>query len=73
MRPSQAWFEATAPDGDVIWKKLGKKNLKLVLAHPNSWDLDQQAILKRAVIRSGVIAAEAVECARTTLHLWGFS
>ncbi|KAL8292784.1 hypothetical protein RQP46_001396 [Phenoliferia psychrophenolica] len=57
---TKAWFETNAPDGDAIWKKL-HNTLKLVIAHPNSWSLHEQAALKRAITRSGVLRGASVE------------
>ncbi|KAL8292762.1 hypothetical protein RQP46_001374 [Phenoliferia psychrophenolica] len=57
---TKAWFETNAPDGDVIWKKL-QNTLKLAIAHPNSWGLYEQYVLKHAIMRSGVLRGASVK------------
>lgn len=50
----QAWFEQNSPDGDTIWKRLSY-SLKIVVARPNSWSLNEQSALKRSIKRSGIL------------------
>ncbi|KAL8292780.1 hypothetical protein RQP46_001392 [Phenoliferia psychrophenolica] len=51
---AKAWFETNTPDGEGIWKRLGAQ-IKLVVAHPNSWSVNEQGVLKRAIERDSVV------------------
>ncbi|KAL8292778.1 hypothetical protein RQP46_001390 [Phenoliferia psychrophenolica] len=57
---AKGWFETNAPDGADIWRR-NSQSFKLVIAHPNSWGMREQAFLKRAVNKSDicVIASES--------------
>ncbi|KAL8292760.1 hypothetical protein RQP46_001372 [Phenoliferia psychrophenolica] len=50
---AKTWFETNAPDGEEIWRR-NLQSFKLVIAHPNSWGMREQAFLKRAVKKSGI-------------------
>ncbi|KAL8280122.1 hypothetical protein RQP46_007452 [Phenoliferia psychrophenolica] len=57
---TKSWYETNAPDGDTIWRQL-ENSLKLVIAHPNTWSFHEQATLKQAITKSGVLRGASVE------------
>jgi hypothetical protein len=41
--------------GDLVWDSL-EDNIEFVLSHPNGWDGAQQAVMRRSVIKAGLVS-----------------
>ncbi|KIM20870.1 hypothetical protein M408DRAFT_333766 [Serendipita vermifera MAFF 305830] len=50
-------FEETIPNGAAIWRRL-RDAMVIVLTTPNGWDFTQQAVLRNAAIKAGVVSEE---------------
>ena len=51
---AKALFIASEPNGQLRWDSVSN-NIELVLTHPNGWGGPQQAQLRTAAIRAGVV------------------
>ena len=47
-------FKATEPNGEIRWNSVAN-SIELVLTHPNGWGGPQQARLRTAAIRAGIV------------------
>ena len=47
-------FEASEPNGELRWNSISN-SIELVLAHPNEWGSSQQANLRTAAIKAGIV------------------
>ena len=51
---TKALFKASEPNGELRWDSVSS-NFELVLTHPNGWGGSQQAQLRTAAIRAGIV------------------
>ena len=51
---TKALFKASEPNGELRWRSV-LNNIELVLSHPNGWGGSQQAQLRIAAIRAGIV------------------
>ena len=51
---TKALFKASEPNGELRWNSVSD-NIELVLTHPNGWGGPQQAQLRTAAIRAGIV------------------
>jgi len=47
-------FKSSEPGGEVRWDSISD-SIKLVLAHPNGWGGPQQAQLRNAAVKAGIV------------------
>ena len=47
-------FKASEPSGELRWDSVSN-NIELVLTHPNGWGGPQQAQLRSAAVRAGIV------------------
>lgn len=59
MNITQRFFERTTPDGNRIWTKL-RDRMTIVLTTPNGWEDQEQAIIRTAAVRAGIVNWENV-------------
>ncbi|KIM25126.1 hypothetical protein M408DRAFT_331414 [Serendipita vermifera MAFF 305830] len=50
-------FEQSIPNGAAIWKRL-RDIMVVVLTTPNGWDFTQQAVLREAAVKAGLVSEE---------------
>ncbi|KIM19489.1 hypothetical protein M408DRAFT_212874, partial [Serendipita vermifera MAFF 305830] len=50
-------FEQNIPNGAAIWKRL-RDAVVVILTTPNGWDFTQQAVLRNAAIKAGLVSEE---------------
>ncbi|KIM25128.1 hypothetical protein M408DRAFT_26528, partial [Serendipita vermifera MAFF 305830] len=50
-------FEQNIPNGAAIWKRL-RDAIVVILTTPNGWDFTQQAVLREAAIKAGLVSEE---------------
>ena len=51
---TKALFKASEPNGQLRWDSVSN-NIELVLTHPNGWGGPQQAQLRTAAVRAGIV------------------
>jgi len=51
---TKALFKTSEPNGELRWNSVSE-NIELVLTHPNGWGGLQQAKLRTAAVRAGVV------------------
>ena len=51
---TKALFKTSEPNGELRWD-LFSNNIELVLSHPNGWRGPQQAQLRTAAIKAGIV------------------
>ena len=51
---TKALFKTSEPNGELRWKTVSD-NIELVLTHPNGWGGLQQAQLRTAAVRAGIV------------------
>ena len=51
---TKALFKASEPNGEIRWNSISN-NIALVLSHPNGWGGPQQAQLRSAAVRAGIV------------------
>ena len=51
---ARAIFKASEPNGEVRWNSVSG-SIELVLTHPNGWGGPQQAKLRTAAIKAGIV------------------
>ena len=51
---TKALFKASEPNGELRWDSVSS-NFELVLTHPNGWGGSQQAQLRTAAVRAGIV------------------
>ncbi|KAG8819814.1 hypothetical protein FRC18_011910 [Serendipita sp. 400] len=51
---TQRFFAENTPNGAQIWNRLASK-IVIVLCTPNGWDMAQQAFLRNATVKAGVV------------------
>ena len=51
---TEALFKESEPNGKLRWKTISNE-IELVLSHPNGWGGPQQAQLRTAAIRAGIV------------------
>ena len=51
---TKALFKASESNGELKWNSVSN-NIDLVLAHPNGWGGPQQARLRAAAVRAGIV------------------
>jgi hypothetical protein len=51
---AKALFKASEPNGELRWNSVSN-NIELVLSHPNGWGGPQQAQLRTAAVRAGIV------------------
>ena len=56
---TKALFIASEPNGELRWNSVSN-NIELVLSHPNGWGGPQQAQLRIAAVRAGIIPNTSV-------------
>lgn len=56
---TKALFKASEPNGELRWNSISN-NIELVLSHPNGWCGPQQAQLRAAAVRAGIVPDTAV-------------
>ncbi|KAG8813937.1 hypothetical protein FRC17_001373, partial [Serendipita sp. 399] len=54
---TRTFFEENTPNGKGIWTRLANK-IVIVLCTPNGWDMAQQAFLRNACLKAGVVKSE---------------
>ncbi|KAL8277737.1 hypothetical protein RQP46_009859 [Phenoliferia psychrophenolica] len=54
VKAVQQFYEETNADGDLLWQKLSAK-MEFVVAHPNSYGLAEQSILRKALESASLI------------------
>jgi hypothetical protein len=59
-KTTRSFFQENNPNGNVIWARLENK-FTLVLCTPNGWDSDQQAFLRKAIIKARIMTSPAAE------------
>ena len=47
-------FKTSEPNGELGWNSISN-NIELVLSHPNGWCGPQQALLRTAAVRAGIV------------------
>ena len=47
-------FKTSEPNGELGWNSISN-NIELVLTHPNGWCGPQQALLRTAAVRAGIV------------------
>ena len=47
-------FKISEPNGELGWNSISN-NIELVLSHPNGWCGPQQALLRTAAVRAGIV------------------
>ena len=52
---TKALFKASEPNGELRWKSISQP-IELVLTHPNRWGGPQQAQLRTAAVKAGIIS-----------------
>ena len=50
----KTFFKASEPNGELVWDSISN-NIELVLTHPNAWGGSQQAQLRIAAVRAGIV------------------
>ena len=56
---TKALFKASEPNGELRWDSVSR-SIELVLTHPNGWGGPQQAQLRTAAVKAGIISDTAV-------------
>jgi len=56
---TKALFKASEPNGELRWDSISN-NIELVLSHPNGWGGPQQAQLRIAAVRAGIVPDTSV-------------
>ena len=51
---TKALFKSSEPNGEIRWNSISS-NIELVLSHPNGWGGPQQAQLRSAAVRAGIV------------------
>ena len=51
---ARAIFKASEPNGEVRWNSISS-SIELVLTHPNGWGGPQQAKLRTAAVKAGIV------------------
>lgn len=51
---TKALFKTSEPNGELRWNSVSN-NIELVLTHPNGWGGPQQAQLRTAAVRAGIV------------------
>ncbi|KAF9649037.1 hypothetical protein BDM02DRAFT_3095383 [Thelephora ganbajun] len=51
---TKALFETSEPNGELRWNSVSN-NIELVLTHPNGWGGPQQAQLRTAAVKAGIV------------------
>ncbi|GLB37967.1 putative ATP binding [Lyophyllum shimeji] len=51
---AQTFIRETHANGDLLWKSV-EKHIEFVLPHPNGWEGAQQAQLRNAAVRAGLV------------------
>ena len=62
---TKALFKASEPNGELRWDSVSN-NIELVLTHPNGWGGPQQAQLRTAAIRAGIVPDTPI--GRSSVH-----
>ena len=52
---TKALFKASEPNGELRWDSISE-SIELVLTHPNGWGGPQQAQLRTAAVKAGIIS-----------------
>ena len=47
-------FQASEPNGEIAWESISN-SVEVVLTHPNGWGGPQQAIMRNATVKAGII------------------
>jgi hypothetical protein len=53
---TEAFFKEKTIEGDALWKKL-RGSVEFVIAHPNGWEIKEQAFLRRAAVSAGLVSS----------------
>ena len=48
-------FKASEPNGEIRWKSISN-SVELVLTHPNGWGGPQQAKMRNAAVKAGIVS-----------------
>ena len=56
---TKALFKASEPNGELRWNSISE-SIELVLTHPNGWGGPQQARLRTAAIKAGIVSDTSV-------------
>ena len=51
---TKALFKASEPNGDIRWGSVSN-SIELILTHPNGWSGRQQAQLRTAAVKAGIV------------------
>ena len=51
---TKALFKTSEPNGELMWNSVSN-NIELILTHPNGWGGPQQAQLRTAAVKAGVV------------------
>ena len=54
LRSTKMVFESSEPDGKLTWDSISE-SIELVLTHPNGWGGPQQAHLRNAAVKAGIV------------------
>ena len=52
---TKALFKASEPNGELRWNSISE-SIELVLTHPNGWGGPQQARLRTAAVKAGIVS-----------------
>ena len=62
---AKALFKSSSPNGELRWDSISK-SIELVLTHPNGWGGPQQARLRNAAVKAGIVPDTPV--GRASVH-----
>ncbi|KAK4701939.1 hypothetical protein P7C70_g4284, partial [Phenoliferia sp. Uapishka_3] len=64
---TKSWYIENTPDGDAVWDKLAAK-ATIVFATPDGWNDAQQILIKKVLIKAGILSASDPDGATSCLH-----
>jgi hypothetical protein len=59
LHHTKEFFQAKTIDGEILWHRL-RDSVEFVIAHPNGWGLNEQAVLQRACVKAGLVPSLTV-------------
>ncbi|KAI0031110.1 hypothetical protein K488DRAFT_87114 [Vararia minispora EC-137] len=52
---TKLYISQTNPAGEIFWNSIDEDDMTFVLAHPNGWGGAQQAVMRRAMVKAGLV------------------
>ena len=57
---AQTFIESSGPNGPQLWSST-RDNIQFIISHPNGWEGAQQAVLRQAAIKAGLVTTDTAQ------------